>query len=128
MTAKTITAAVEQQISLNIEPVTAAVPTIVDYEKSVTDKENALINSFSNLIVNSQQQQQQNNHLNHMNLQKQEISNGKTTTTMTTTNGGSFVAFDDLVNEDHQQPQQQLITSISNGNGHTDRSIDNNKV
>lgn len=89
-----------------------------DYEQSVTDKENALINSFSNLIENNQHNQQQNIH----HLQQQEISN--VLPTSPASNGktnGKVLDFDDLVNEDHQ-----LI--MRNGNGHNDHSIDNNKM
>lgn len=80
----------------------------MSYEKSVTDKENALINSFSNLIennlVSSQQQQQQQIHENnHQNSLK---SNGKL-----------IDSFDPLSSDnDHQNDLIKM--PISNGNGH----------
>lgn len=72
---------------------------IGDYEQSVTEKENALMHTFSNLIENniistSPAQSQQNN-----------VTNGK------------LLDFTHTLNDDH--PNEIAKTPISNGNGHT---------
>ena len=81
-----------------------------DYEKCVTDKENSLINSFSNLITSQQQ-----HNLNDISL----LSN--TVPAVIKTNGK--VDFNPLNND------SLIITNntISNGNGHhgSDVSLDN---
>lgn len=97
-------------INVGEQPATVQQPTISDYEQSVTDKENALINSFSNLIV-------ENNHHNH-----QEINNVALHQQNIKTNGKALDI--DLVNEDHQLIMRNN-SAISNGNGHTDHSLDN---
>lgn len=86
-----------------------------DYEKSVTDKENALIHTFSNLIetklistTTPQQQQQQQSpqhHSDNNGLHNNLKTNGK--------------LIDFRLNDELQPP-------ISNGNGHTlINSLDN---
>lgn len=78
-----------------------------DYEKSVTDKENALIHTFSNLIENNlisttPTQQSPQHHADNNGVHK---TNGK--------------LIDFTLNDEHQPP-------ISNGNGHTlINSLDN---
>lgn len=88
---------------------------INDYEQSVTDKENALMNSFSNLIENKllpQQQQQTNNVINH-HQENNVLINNKT--------NGKMVDFDPLADE-----QNAIIkTAMSNGNGHARINLDN---
>lgn len=75
-----------------------------DFEKSVTDKENALINSFSNLIENNVTQSPQH-HADNNGLHNNVKTNGK--------------LIDFTINDEHQPP-------ISNGNGHTlINSLDN---
>lgn len=73
------------------------------YETSVTNKENALINSFSNLIE----------HQPHptLNIQEFNAQNAKTNgkTDIDATNDGNLI----------------MKSAISNGNGHTDHSLDN---
>lgn len=82
-----------------------------DYEKTVTDKENALINTFSNLIENNLLPTQQNNV-----IQMQEnnlLHNNKT--------NGKLVDFNSLTDD-----QNVIIKSaIANGNGHTLINLDN---
>lgn len=76
---------------------------IGSYEMSVTNKENALISSFSNLIE----------HQSHptLNIQEFNAQNAKT-------NGKSEI--------DAPIDGNLIIKSaISNGNGHTDHSLDN---
>lgn len=97
------------------------------YETSVTDKENALINTFSNLIennlltANNQQtpliQQIQDNNYHH--------PNHHSTTTTTTTNGKIGDYTNQLTDE-----QNVILTksAISNGNGHGLINFDNNKM
>ncbi|XP_037036286.1 ensconsin isoform X12 [Bradysia coprophila] len=74
------------------------------YEMSVTNKENALMNSFSNLI------EHQPPHPT-LNIQEFNAQNAKT-------NGKSEV---DATNDDNLI----IKSAISNGNGHTDHSLDN---
>ncbi len=74
------------------------------YEMSVTNKENALINSFSNLI------EHQPSHPT-LNIQEFNAQNAKT-------NGKSDV---DATNDGNLI----IKSAISNGNGHTDHSLDN---
>lgn len=80
-----------------------------DYEKSVTDKENALFNTFSNnLIENNTSQSPQLLHADSNGLHNNLKTNGK--------------LIDFTLNDEHQPP-------ISNGNGHTlINSFDNNKM
>lgn len=79
-----------------------------EYEKSVTDKENALINTFSNLIENnliSTTTQQSPQHHSDNGLHNNLKTNGK--------------LLDFTINDEQQPP-------ISNGNGHTlINSLDN---
>lgn len=74
------------------------------YEESVTNKENALINSFSNLIE----------HQSHPTLNIQEFNNAQNAKT----NGKTDI---DATNDDNLI----IKSAISNGNGHTDHSLDN---
>lgn len=75
------------------------------YEKSVTDKENALINSFSNLI--------ENNSIQDINVVQQQKANIKT--------NGKVVDYN-LLNDDNLI----IKSAISNGNnGHSDHNLDN---
>lgn len=73
------------------------------YEMSVTNKENSLINSFSNLIE----------HQSHptLNIQEFNAQNAKTNgkSDIDATNDGNLI----------------IKSAISNGNGHTDHSLDN---
>lgn len=69
------------------------------YEMSVTNKENSLINSFSNLIENQSHPT--------LNIQDFNKTNGKSD--IDTTNDGNLI----------------IKSAISNGNGHTDISLDN---
>lgn len=73
-----------------------------DYEKSVTDKENALINTFSNLIENNvistTTPQSPQHHADNNGLHNNLKTNGK--------------LLDFTINDEHQPP-------VSNGNGHT---------
>lgn len=80
-----------------------------DYEKSVTDKENALIHTFSNLIENNlittATQQSPQHHADNNGVHNNLKTNGK--------------LLDFTLNDEHQAP-------ISNGNGHTlINSLDN---
>lgn len=76
-----------------------------DYEKSVTDKENALIHTFSNLIENNLTPQSPQHHGDNNGLHNNLKTNGK--------------LIDFSLNDEHQPP-------ISNGNGHTlINSLDN---
>lgn len=88
---------------------------LVDYEKTVTDKENAMIHTFSNLIDNNllptQHQQQQTQQLIQHQIQENNLhSNMKT--------NGKLLDFDPLSVDDHHQ-NDIMKTPISNGNGHT---------
>lgn len=83
-----------------------------DYEKSVTDKENALIHTFSNLIENklisSATPQPPQLHADNNGLHNTLKTNGK--------------LIDFTLNDEHEPP-------ISNGNGHTlINSFDNSKM
>lgn len=82
---------------------------IGDYEKTVTDKENALINTFSNLIENNLLPTQQ---ANVIQIQENNVLiNNKT--------NGKLVDF-------NTADQNVIIKSaISNGNGHTLINLDN---
>lgn len=77
-----------------------------DYEQSVTDKENALIHSFSNLIENNLLPTQQTNihQIQENNLHNNLKTNGK------------LIDFNSLA-DDHQM--DIIKAPISNGNGHT---------
>lgn len=95
---------------------------LADYEKSVTDKENAMIHTFSNLIDNNllptqqqQQQQQQTPQLIHHQIQDSTLhSNIKT--------NGKLLDFDPLSVDDHHQ-NDIIKAPISNGNGHLDNKM-----
>lgn len=101
----------------NTSPNDANPKSLADYEKSVTDKENAMINTFSNLIDNNllptqqNQQQQQTQQLIHHQIQENNLhSNMKT--------NGKLLDFDPLSVDDHHQ-NDIIKAPISNGNGHT---------
>lgn len=86
-----------------------------EYEKSVTDKENALIHTFSNLIENNLLPTQQTNiHVIHEN----NFHNNMKT-------NGKLIDFD-LMGNDHQN--DAIKTPISNGNGHTHINNFDNKM
>ncbi|XP_062136450.1 ensconsin isoform X5 [Drosophila sulfurigaster albostrigata] len=79
------------------------------YEQSVLDKENSLINSFSNMIIDE----------NAKNLHPFDVSNGKlhvetTTTTITTTGGGAAVVVPPV--------------AVANGNGHIENVNNKNDI
>lgn len=94
---------------------------VANYEQSVTDKENTLINSFSNLIVNNHSQVTPDLFMQH------QTSNG-VAAVVPKSNGKSVVVNFDTVNED----DDVLLLSgtngaplTKNGNGHTEHSLDN---
>lgn len=104
---------VNQTINTNVPATTPITDSnrklIGDYEKTVTDKENALINTFSNLIENNLLPTQQNNVIQENNV----LHNNKT--------NGKLVDFNALTDD-----QNVIIKSaISNGNGHTLINLDN---
>lgn len=76
---------------------------IGEYEKSVTDKENALIHTFSNLIDTNQPIQNQH-HADNNGLHNNTKTNGK------------LLDFTHSINDDHSNDITK--TPISNGNGH----------
>lgn len=79
-----------------------------DYEKSVTDKENALFHTFSNNLIENNTSQSPQLHADSNGLHNNLKTNGK--------------LIDFTLNDEHQSP-------ISNGNGHTlINSFDNNKM
>lgn len=75
-----------------------------DYEKSVTDKENALIHTFSNLIENKQSPQHTVHHAENNGLHNNTKTNGK------------LLDFTHSFNDDHTNDIAKI--PISNGNGH----------
>ncbi|KAH8398242.1 hypothetical protein KR215_000605, partial [Drosophila sulfurigaster] len=76
------------------------------YEQSVLDKENSLINSFSNMIIDE----------NAKNLHPFDVSNGKlhVETTTTTTGGGAAVVVPPV--------------AVANGNGHIENVNNKNDI
>lgn len=85
---------------------------IGDYEKSVTDKENTLIHTFSNLIENNltapqQTTQTPSNNIHHSD--NNSLHNNLKT-------NGKLVDFSHSLTDDHQN--DIVKGPISNGNGH----------
>lgn len=111
----------QPDVVANTPLVTAA--NLANYEQSVTDKENTLINSFSNLIVS--------NHTSVVGggdllLLQHQTSNG---VAAPKTNGKAAAVLNfDTVNEDDDVILRNANGApplTTNGNGHTDHSLDN---
>lgn len=86
------------------------------YEQSVIDKENSLINSFSNMIIDENVKNIQQNLQQQQQLQAQivvEETNGK--------------IFTELQKNDGNTTTTITPTSVANGNGHHIESINNKK-
>lgn len=87
------------------------------YEQSVIDKENSLINTFSNMIIDENVKNIQQN------LQQQQQLQGQFV--VEETNGKLFA---DLHNKDSNITATTTTpTSVANGNGHHIESINNKK-
>lgn len=85
------------------------------YEQSVIDKENSLINSFSNMIIDENVKNIQQNLHQQQQLQAQIV--------VEETNGKKFA---ELQNND-SNITTTTPTSVANGNGHHIESINNKK-
>ncbi|KAM7355595.1 MAP7 domain containing protein ensconsin isoform 2-T2 [Cochliomyia hominivorax] len=108
----------QEQIQQQAQPNPPLIPepqnTQAMYEQSVIDKENSLINSFSNMIIDENVKNFQQNLHQQQQLQAQIV--------VEETNGKKFV---ELQNNDSNNITTTTPTSVANGNGHHIESINN---